>query len=525
MSVMNTEMEKNDELRMEWDPFTDDQVEGLFFPGAEREERVEQLAHLLRYGAPLTLLIGAAGTGKRTLLSHLLSRLDHDLFDIAVVDADVMLDLPSLLSLLDEPWRSLRPFTPDNYLELVPAVAAAADEESKTLLCIIRHAQLLSAELVAQLQAMLAAAAGLPVKCLLLVDAVELEAVPAIGQLIEAFPESSVLYLDPLDQEQTAAYLAYRMHVAGLGEVRFSDEQVQRIHGQSQGIPTDINRVARDLLLEALPAPRAAQTSRVTLPWMHIGALGAVGLLLLVLIFTRSGGDGESVPVASNTVVLENAVQDVQQPAEVTPFTEVAKVAAEIAASAPSAADKRDDSVVVADAAVVAPTQVISEAAVAQQAARIEPQTTSPVAANVASGSDSVAVTPVVSEPAPVAKPVQAAPKAEPVKTPVSVPAKTAGDPRIAWLRSLPKDHYVLQLLGAQEEATVKRFLSQYPSLRKVAYYKTWRQGKPWYVVVQGDYPSHDAAKAAIAQLPAGVQKQTPWVRQVKVIQDQLGDR
>src|SRR5690606_44682 len=178
MSVMNTEMEKNDELRMEWDPFTDDQVEGLFFPGAEREERVEQLAHLLRYGAPLTLLIGAAGTGKRTLLSHLLSRLDHDLFDIAVVDADVMLDLPTLLSLLDEPWRSLGPFTPDNYLGLVPAVAAAADEESKTLLCIIRHAQLLSAELVAQLQAMLAAAAGLPVKCLLLVDAVELEAVP-----------------------------------------------------------------------------------------------------------------------------------------------------------------------------------------------------------------------------------------------------------------------------------------------------------------------------------------------------------
>lgn len=523
MSVMNMEMEKNDDLRMEWDPFTDDHVEGLFFPGAEREERVGQLAHLLRYGAPLTLLIGRAGIGKRTLLSHLLSQLDRDLFDIAILDAGVMLDLPGLLSLLDEPWRSLRPFTPDNYLELVPAVAAAADEESKTLLCIIRHAQHLSAELVVQLQAMLAAAAGLPVKCLLLIDAAELEAVPSIGQLIEAFPESSVLYLDPLDQEQTAAYLAYRMHTAGLGEVHFGDEQVQRIHAQSQGVPAEINRVARDLLLEALPARRSAPPSRATLPWMHIGALGVVGLLLLVLVLTRSGDDGDAArPVASNTVVLENAVQAVEPPADVTPFTEVAKVAAEVAASKPEVAENADSGVVVADAPVVAPTQVISEAAVAQQAARAEPQSVPPVQTDVAARPESVVTAPVA--PAPETKSVQAAPQPAAVKQPVAAPAKPAGDPRIAWLRSLPKDHYVLQLLGAQEEATVKRFLSQYPSLRKVAYYKTWRQGKPWYVVVQGDYPSDAAARAAIAQLPASLQKQSPWIRKVEIIHGQLGN-
>lgn len=514
MSVMNTEMEKNDDLRMEWDPFTDDHVDGLFFPGAEREERVEQLAHLLRYGAPLTLLIGKVGIGKRTLLSHLLSRLDPDLFDIATVDADVMLDLPALLSKLDEPWRSLRPFTPDNYLELIPAVAAAADEESKTLLCVIRHAQHLSADLVAQLQAMLVATAGLPVKCLLLIDAAELEAVPSIGVLLEAFPESSVLYLDPLNQDQTADYLAYRMHTAGLGEVHFGDEQVQRIYALSGGIPLEINRVARDLLLETLPVSRSVSASHATLPWMHIGALGLVGLLLLVLVSSRSGDDGEAArPVASNTVVLENVVQEVEPPADVTPFAEVAKVAAEVAASTPMAAEKADSRVEGTDAPVGAPTQATSEAVVVQQTSPAEPQSVPLAQTDVAARPE-----PVVT--APETKPAQAVPQPAAVKP----PAKLAADPRIDWLRSLPKDHYVLQLLGAQEEATVKRFLSQYPSLRKVVYYKTWRQGKPWYVVVQGDYPSDTAARAAIAQLPASLQKQSPWIRKVEIIHGQLGN-
>ncbi|HVK98190.1 MAG TPA: SPOR domain-containing protein, partial [Dongiaceae bacterium] len=110
-----------------------------------------------------------------------------------------------------------------------------------------------------------------------------------------------------------------------------------------------------------------------------------------------------------------------------------------------------------------------------------------------------------------------AKPAAKPVAT-----AAPAVDSRARWLQGLSTSHYVIQLLGAAEETTVKRFLAQNPSLKQVTYYRTVRQGKPWFVVVQGDYPDYEAAKTGIKRLPAAVQQQTPWVRKVDAVQKEL---
>lgn len=525
MSVMHTEMDSSDELRMEWDPFNDNQTEGLFFPGAGRAELGEQLLHLLRYGSNLTLLVGPSGVGKRNLLVHLLSQMDRELFDMAIIEATVMLEFSQLLSQLDDPWRSLRPFTPDNYLELVPAVAAAADEESKTLVCVIVGAQQLSQDVLTHLQALLSGAAGLPVKCLLLVDAAELEAVPALHGLIEALPESTVLYLDPLDEAQTGDYLKYRMHTAGLGQVSFSAEQVARIFSGSGGIIARINAVAREVLLEALPAPKLVN-QKPPLPWMHIGALGAVIVVLLTLFLGRTTTEDAVPQNDTHVVVLDNAVQPVTAPATAElPFAEVARVAAESAQPAVSenmpAAEPLAEIPAVASSTgmpVSAPVVASAPAPAENEAAVVISQ--APPAAVAVKTDEVVAAAPAIeSRPAPVV----AAKPATPAPVPAAKPA--VPEARASWLLGLPKDHFVLQLLGAQEEATVKRFLSQHPSLRKVTYYKTWRQGKPWYVVVQGAYPSRDAAKAAIGQLPASLRQQNPWIRSVAEIHQQLGQR
>ena len=391
MSVMHTEMDKNDELRMEWDPFTDDQVEGLFFPGAGRGELAEQLLHLLRYGSSLTLLVGSPGVGKRNLLVHVLTQIDRDLFDIAVIDAHVMLDFAQLLSQLDDPWRSLRPFTPDNYLELVPAVASAADEESKTLVCVLVGAQQLSEAVLGHLQAMLSASAGLPVKCLLLVDGAELEAVPTMRGLVEALPETAVLYLDPLDLEQTREYLQYRMHTAGLGQVSFNDEQVERIYRAGGGVIARTNAAARELLLEAMPAAAKASQKKAGLPWMHIGALGLAVVVLLVLFVSQPDSEAPAPVAETNTVVLDNPVQPLSEPAtEQTPFAEVARVAAE---SVPASSAVEQTAVVPTDSGLYAPVGAAVETVgedVAGQAAAVVPvpdMQTPPAISEPASGS------------------------------------------------------------------------------------------------------------------------------------------
>lgn len=531
MSVMQKDMTNHDDMRMEWDPFSDEQIAGLFFPGAGRAEMIEQLQHLLRYGPTVTLLAGEAGVGKRMLTDQLLQELDRDLFDVADVQATVMMTFEQLLSRLDEPWRSLRPITLDNYADLVPAIAGAADDESKTLLCVVRDADQIEAAAIDLLKAMLANCAGLPVKFLLVVGVSELERAPAVHGLVDSLPDSGVLYLDPFTAEQTAEYLQYRLHTAGLGQVKFNARQLDSIYAESHGNAGKINAVARELLMESMPAPKLA-APRAKLPTLHLAALGVVAVLLTGLLLMRQGGDDAGEAQVTRPVVLENAVQT--GPAAET-FPEVARVAEEslgtsvtqddsapAPASSPSLVAGPDQTPTPVEAAVTAdptPTAAIVSANSSKASADLTP------AAKVAEPGQTASA---ASEPA-AAVPAQPVVKAEPApkssvkpsSAPASKPVATV-DPRVKWLRGLPPSHYVLQILGANEEATVKRFLSQYPSLQKVAYYRTWRQGKPWYVVVQGDYVDYEAAKNAIGRLPAQLRQQNPWIRKVELVQREL---
>ena len=537
MSVMQKEMPDNDNLSMEWDPFSDEQIEGLFFSGGGRAEMLDQLQHLLRYGSSLTILAGEPGVGKGFLVDKLLPQLDPDLFDIADIQADVMMSFEQILHLLDEPWRSLRPFTLENFQEMVPAVATAADDESKTLLCILRDAEQLDAEVLDQLQILLSVSAGLPVKCLLVAAVAEVENAAALHGLIGAMPDSHVLYLDPLSREQVEAYLQYRMHTAGLGQVSFSAQQVERIFSASLGNIAQINDSAREILLEAMPAPKPKSTRvRPALPVMHIVAL--VVLLAAILVFWQMGDsnkhgddghavvlDGAAKPATSASaakpatspfaqvaqVNQQGALQDTGTPAAATaaPEQDGVPVNKQPAQAAQPETAAKTESAPVSVPANEAQSGVVTSAAPEAQV-QVGPQ----------SESASEPVVPAVSpKPAPKsAPPVTASSRPAPKPEPKPV----AGDPRIAWLKSLPPDHYMLQMMGAEEKATVDRFLAQYPSLQKVVFYRTLRKSKHWYIVVQGNYPSYDAAKAGISKLPASLRREKPWVRKVSAIQQEL---
>lgn len=525
MSVMQKDVARmDDNMPMEWDPFTDPPQGAPFFPGAGRAEIVEQLQHLLRYGPGLVVLAGASGVGKETLVDYLLDELDPDLFDVADLQANVMLSFQQLLTSLEEPWRSLHPITLENYLELVPALAGAADEESKTLLCVVRDAEQLDGESIADLKALLGVAAGLPVKFLLVVGAPEIEQAPHIRSLVVALPESHTLYMDPLTPEQTAEYLRFRLQSAGLGSATFNASQLDSIVRSSGGNPARINAAARELLLDAIPAQPVTGrpvAPRSGLPWLHIGALVALVAVVAGLALLGDGeepGAGDVAATApSNRIVLENAAQPVAEPAAAEDrFAEVARVAEQSNPLPQATAEP-----------VAAPAQAVEQmpAAAVQPMTSAEPATGSsidlpaqPVMAAVAP-----AVQPVVPEPKPVTD--TPAPAKPVVATRAPVATAPAGDARTRWLQGLPSSHYVIQLLGAGEEATLKRFLAQYPSLKQVTYYQTQRQGKPWYVVVQGDYPDYEAAKAGVKRLPSALQQQTPWVRKVDAVQQELKSR
>ena len=90
---------------------------------------------------------------------------------------------------------------------------------------------------------------------------------------------------------------------------------------------------------------------------------------------------------------------------------------------------------------------------------------------------------------------------------------ETGAPEREAWLLERPAAHYTLQLLGVRTEEALLRYVARHHMPGPIAYFRTQYKGGEWFVLVQGEYPSMAAARAAAATLPAAVRKDKPWPR------------
>lgn len=107
-----------------------------------------------------------------------------------------------------------------------------------------------------------------------------------------------------------------------------------------------------------------------------------------------------------------------------------------------------------------------------------------------------------------------------------TAPASATSEPVVASgsasaIKSAPGSHFTLQLSGASQSNTLNAFAKQ-TGLKNYLVYQTARDGKPWYVLVSGNYASSAEAKRAIASLPAEVQAKKPWVKPVHQVQQDL---
>ncbi len=508
-------------------PFIDSEVEGIFYPGGRRQECCQELLHLFRYGPPLIVVHGEIGVGKRFLLEHTLAKVDPEVFRLALVEAERIDSVSQYLDALTAPWRIDQEINRDNYHQLIVSTAKEADACSQTLLVVINSAQILDNETSLVVALMLAATKGLPVKVVLVVDGDDLKSVDNVQGLLDHMPNHYVIPVKPLTKDQLQEYLAYRMRVSGLGDVSFNADQISYLIAESGGNLRKVNEIAQMFLDDTLPAPERrervakgaflsglslspATWSKVpwsALPWPHIGALSFVVVVIVGLLLSYSGDES---PVTKAPSVEPGTTQE---PTKLgvsalnnTPPQEAvaADLSAEEAGSSTAVVGAGNPE----DQVVFEFDQPINEEAApvepAQESSDVEPTTNMP---------EAIESSEVVAEAAPE-------PKANSAPAPKETVAVSSG--RNSWVRGLPSDHYVMQLLGAKEMATVERFLSQYPSLQEVTYYQTKRKDGPWFVVIQGNYASRDAAKQAIQRFPASLKKQSPWIRKVEEIKKEL---
>ena len=79
------------------------------------------------------------------------------------------------------------------------------------------------------------------------------------------------------------------------------------------------------------------------------------------------------------------------------------------------------------------------------------------------------------------------------------------------WIKQQNKDHFTMQLLGTHQKSTLPEYLKKYALKNDAAMFKTKRNGKDWFTLIYGYYPTKAAAQSAAKELPKGVSK--PWIR------------
>lgn len=85
--------------------------------------------------------------------------------------------------------------------------------------------------------------------------------------------------------------------------------------------------------------------------------------------------------------------------------------------------------------------------------------------------------------------------------------------------------HYTVQILGMHNKAKLQSFVNETKLKGKVRYCRGSHQGKPWYVLVYGNYGTKEEAQKVLAELPEEIKKQKPWVRSFASLQGTIHAR
>lgn len=495
------------------DPFAA-RVPGFKFFAAQRKPVLGQLHHLARYSQLLLLVAGPQGSGKTLLRQALVASTNKQAVQAVIFSARGAAEPDAVLRQVAQGLQ-VRQSGQQAILAQVGQLALTGQE----VYVLVDDAQQLTDSALASLLTLAAGnAEGRPHIFLF----AEPELIPRLEQLADGEECFHAIELQPYSEEEARDYLAQRLEGAGQGLEVFSDEQVVAIHERSEGWPGAINRVARDVLLDAmLVRPGAGKRGgfAFSLPKRHLLALAVVGVGVLAawLMQGRPASDEPALPMAAPL-----------------PLAPVDGPVAEVPADLPVPAGADVPPIEFAGANRPLPLPLVGEAQpvirepLARVAGAAPAEEGDAVEGNLRVGERPAApVSAPAPAPAPVAAPVSIAPAlpgvAPPAKPAVAAPAAklpAASAPPADWYALQAGSRYTLQVLGARAEASAQAFVRRHGA--QYRYFSKRHQGQALYVVTYGSFATREAAQAALKGLPAQVLTGKPWPRTFASIRQEM---
>jgi len=509
----------------------------FFFEPGSRLQLVDKLQHLIRFSDFLLLITGPEGAGKTTLLDQLGKAEADTTLRNCRIQASIHGSLDAVLKELAlQLVPDIEPDAGNDLLlnEIYQTASMMAQEHIQWVV-MVDDAEQLSEDALKLLLQLLSDAEGAAVKPHLM-----LLGLPALQDRLHQSYDFDLLegqthhqQLLPFSEAESRSYLQQRYSAIS----SLSEKQLSLVCESGEGYPGRLNNAVESLFRSgSLSKPSA----RSGLPKLHL--ISVVVVLLGVLAaslwqYWPAGSDDQSrtlvqldVPVAADEVKAADVSVPAPEIRVNKPASFTHQAASEESVSVPeiTAIGLGDAATKVVEIAQVAVKEQAPDSTKVIASSSIDIGNTSNVVRSEVS-SDLVTTTPAVDPEVAPRKPASVEPSAskamvaaEPAKVVVATATTATQTGDAKELLSWPQTSYSLQVLGAAVEKSARDFIARQQQPQKFYMFASTYKGKPWYVVVYGQYKNRQAAVSASKNLPQELRKLRPWARSVQGIQADL---
>ena len=491
------------------DPFDLGNSDPVYFKTPEIEHRLELIPHLAVFSDRIVQILGREGIGKTSLFQQLqIEMAEQKPVAISATGDETAVGILRMLAETLE-LTQINSSSTDELLYKVTTRVERAQQSGKVLVLMIDNVEQLSIECLHLLFQLASHEQRQQSVHLIVFTSLDLE------HLIQ-HPGLSLLHtieLEGFHAEQVKPYLDYRLEQAGSpGELLFSDKQISDFYRTSNGNPGIINQLAIQALsdparLEPQPQKRSSLFAFMFNPvWSYGVSVLVVVFSITYVLFTDKKEQVEIIEVSIPTPAAMQEQNAERQGVDVDTVIALATEEEEIQ----SAIDAESVEVVIEPVQISNP--VPEPVNMATESAKPEKEPSAEMDPMSSESVQSVANSPTTTSAAKPAKNTDnESNKAEKIETPsTSVSGIRGAD----WLQSQSSRNYVLQLIGVHDPTILSKIINSHPNLKgQLSRFATLNSGKPWYVLVYGNYTDRGQAISDIPGLPASIRKLKPWPR------------
>lgn len=250
-------------------PFENTADPSFFYHSRQHEEGLARLHYVIDNKKGLAVLTGVFGCGKTVLAKTLLSGLQQRSYQIAYVNNPPLTGVELLRSIArnmsaENLPAKLSDMSSDYFLEVIESLLINNAKDGRDTLVFIDEAHVITnLDVFEQLRLFLNFQLDNRfLLTLILMGQPELrERIEKSKQLLQRVALS--YHLEPLSEEETAAYIGHRLGVAGVTRQLFNPEAFKAVYRTSGGIPRRINQICDLSLLLGSAAKSEVITGQI----------------------------------------------------------------------------------------------------------------------------------------------------------------------------------------------------------------------------------------------------------------------